>query len=106
MRSPIPVSLHPGYALVRFLPGAALCLLFAVVGRASEPTARHLFLAPAFLAESHGVALRVNPAERREAVVLADKPWEKLLLRFFLTVLDEAGNTLPGFGWDAAVPCT
>lgn len=79
------------HLLKTFFVVALLSLEFA---SAAEPV-RHLFLDPAFLSESHGVALRVNPAERREAVIRPDRPWEKLMISLFLTVLDEtdaAGN--------------
>jgi hypothetical protein len=72
-----------------------LILFIALLGVAASAVAvppRHLFLDPSFLAESSGVVLRVNPAERRETVIRADRPWEKLMISLFLTVLDDGGK--------------
>ncbi|MCB1093712.1 MAG: hypothetical protein KDL87_19385, partial [Verrucomicrobiae bacterium] len=41
------------------------------------------------MSESDGVQLRVNSPQRREVVIRADKPWEKLMISFYLTVLDD-----------------
>ena len=60
-------------------------LLFA------EPT-RHLFLDPAFIESSENVEFGVNSPERREIVIRSDRPWEKLLISFYLTVLDDGGK--------------
>src|SRR5436189_5803631 len=70
-------------------------LLIATLGLIAAPPAappRHLFLDPEFLAEKSGVVLHVNPAERRERVIVADRPWEKLMISLFLTVLDDGGK--------------
>lgn len=53
---------------------------------------RHLFLDPAFIEQSENVTLRVNAAQQRETVIRADKPWEKLMISLFLTVLDDGGK--------------
>ena len=53
---------------------------------------RHLFLDPGFLTDVREAALTVNPASRREVVIRADRPWEKHLISFFLTVRDEGGK--------------
>lgn len=53
---------------------------------------RHLFLDPAFVEKSENVGLHVNPAQQRETVIRADKPWEKLMISLFLTVLDDGGK--------------
>jgi hypothetical protein len=53
---------------------------------------RHLFLDPKFLTESNGVALHVNPPERREIVLKPDAAWEKGMMGIFLTVLDDGGK--------------
>ncbi|HEX4130775.1 MAG TPA: hypothetical protein VHZ24_12090 [Pirellulales bacterium] len=73
-----------------------LALLLLPLGqlaaRADDPSAprpRHLFLDPAFIDESDGVALHANPPQRRDVVIRHDRPWEKLMISFFLTVLDE-----------------
>lgn len=65
-----------------------LFLLVAVSSAKAQP-ARHLFLDPAFVEHSENVALHVNPAQQREFVIRADKPWEQLMISLFLTVLDE-----------------
>lgn len=54
--------------------------------------ARHLFLDPAFVQDAKGVALHVNPPQQREIVIRPDKPWEQLMISFYLTVLDEEGK--------------
>jgi len=53
---------------------------------------RHLFLDPAILKETKGAELRVNPPSRSEIVIRADKPWEQLMISFFLTVREEEGK--------------
>lgn len=53
---------------------------------------RHLFLDPAFVQQADNVALRVNPPERRETVIRADRPWEQLMISLYLTVVDDAGK--------------
>jgi hypothetical protein len=54
----------------------------------AEP-ARHLFLDPETLASSENVTLKVNPAKDQRLVIVPDKEWEKLMISFFLTVIDE-----------------
>jgi hypothetical protein len=58
---------------------------------AAEPS-RHLFLDPAFVRNAHGTALRVNRPQQRQLVIRPDRPWEKLMITFFLTVLDEPSS--------------
>lgn len=53
---------------------------------------RHLFLDPDSIVESQGVELKVNPPARRDIVIRADRPWEKLMISFYLTVRDEGGK--------------
>lgn len=53
---------------------------------------RFLFLDPALLAKSENVAIAVNPAQRRETVIRADRSWEQLMISFFLTVREEEGK--------------
>jgi hypothetical protein len=50
---------------------------------------RHLFLDPTVLDEAENATLCVNPAQRREVVIRPDRPWEQLMISFYLTVLDE-----------------
>ena len=57
----------------------------------AEP-ARHLFLDPAFIQEAKEASLHVNPARQREIVIRPDKPWEQLMISFYLTVRDEGGK--------------
>lgn len=52
---------------------------------------RYLFLDPAFLTETDRATLSVNPPVRKEAVLQPDRPWESLMVGFFLTVHEEAG---------------
>jgi hypothetical protein len=60
--------------------------------RAADAPNRYLFLDPGIVAESHGTELKVNPPQRREIVIQPDRPWEKLMISFFLTVRDEGGK--------------
>src|SRR3954471_14548101 len=62
-----------------------------VTGSAAAGT-RHLFFDPAFVRTSDGATLKVNPPLRRDLVMRADRPWEKLMISFYLTVLDEGGK--------------
>src|SRR5437667_5962787 len=55
-------------------------------------SARHLFLDPSFVQEVKGAVLHVNPPQRREIVIRPDKPWEQLMISFYLTVRDEEGK--------------
>ncbi len=65
------------------IPGAAL--LGATQGNvAGSPVGvhdlgdnRHVFLDEFLIAEKRNVSLRVNPAERKELALIADKPWER-----------------------------
>ena len=59
---------------------------------AAATPARYLFLDPAILARVEGAEIHVNPAQRRETVILPDRPWEKHIISFFLTVRDEGGK--------------
>lgn len=71
----------------------ALLAVAASAGVGIAPAGeRHLFLDPALLTEVRDAALTVNPASRREVVIRADRPWEKHLISFFLTVRDEGGK--------------
>ncbi len=73
------------------LPLLLVCLS-ALAGQSHAQQLRHLFLDPAFLEQSENVALRVNPPQERETVIRADRPWEQLMISFFLTVLDDGGK--------------
>jgi hypothetical protein len=53
---------------------------------------RTLFFDPAILSSVDGAALKANPAQRRETVIYPDRPWEKQMISFFLTVRDEGGK--------------
>jgi hypothetical protein len=67
-------------------------LLFAASGRSAAAPPRHLFLDPAVMVESRGVTLRVNPPSPGELVLKPDRPWEKMWIPFYTTVLDEGGK--------------
>ncbi len=69
-----------------------IVLLWQLAACAVAQSPRHLFLDPAFLEQSQGAALRVNPPHAREVVIRPDKPWEQLMITFFLTVRDEDGK--------------
>jgi hypothetical protein len=71
------------------LPRAVALLLASAPLLPAGP--RHLLLDPATVASSDQVAFAVNPAERRETVIRADRPWEQLMISFFLTVREEGG---------------
>jgi len=73
-----------------------LALLLACFGcgiaMAEAPLLRHLFLDPALLPEMEKVALHVNPPQQREIVIQPDRPWEQLMITFYLTVREEGGK--------------
>jgi hypothetical protein len=69
-----------------------LLLALAACFSAHAQTPRHLFLDPAFVPQMENVSLRVNPPQQREIVIRPDKPWEQLMISFFLTVRDEEGK--------------
>jgi hypothetical protein len=74
---------------------AALAFLFGSMAYAADPAAaskRYLFLDPALLEETRNAQLKVNPAQRRETVIVPDKPWEKLMITFYVTVREEGGK--------------
>lgn len=71
--------------------GAALLLLGLTSAGAVSGQPRHLFLDPGSLAHLDGAVLKVNPAQRRETVIVPDRPWEAHMISFFLTVRDEGG---------------
>lgn len=71
------------------------CLLLAFLyvtqaGQAQEQ--RHLFLDPAFVQHYENASLTVNPPRSQEIVIRADRPWEQLMITFFLTVREENGK--------------
>ena len=53
---------------------------------------RHLFLDPEMLEVCREAELRVNAPQRRETIIRPDRPWEQLMITFYLTVRDEAGK--------------
>ncbi|MBI5693825.1 MAG: hypothetical protein HZC55_27435 [Verrucomicrobia bacterium] len=69
-----------------FLP----LILASACGAPAVP--RYLFLTPEIVGESEQVRIAVNPAQRRETVIRADRPWEQLMISFFLTVREEEGR--------------
>jgi hypothetical protein len=76
--------------ILRSIPSRAV-LLLAAAAAPLPGGPRHLFLDPATVASSAQVAFAVNPAVRRETVIRADRPWEQLMISFFLTVREEGG---------------
>jgi hypothetical protein len=53
---------------------------------------RHLFLDPDFAQEVRGASLHTNPPQRREIVIKPDRPWEQLMISFYLTVMEDQGR--------------
>jgi hypothetical protein len=72
-------------------PLVVLALVIAGL-RAAQPTHRYLFLDPAFVTDAHGTALQVQPPQRRETVIVPDRPWEQRMISFFLTVREDEGK--------------
>jgi hypothetical protein len=77
---------------VKLLPLPLLVLAASACIGAHAQTPRHLFLDPAFVPQMENVSLRVNPPQQREIVIRPDKPWEQLMISFFLTVREEEGK--------------
>lgn len=67
-------------------------LALGLAGSVSIAGERHLFLDPALLVQVQHASLAVNPPEVREEVIRPDRPWEKLMISFFLTVREEEGR--------------
>src|SRR5260221_3537620 len=65
----------------------------AILARAEPASPRYLFLDAALLESTDHAAIEVNPPQRRETVIRTDRPWEQLMISFFLTVRQE-GDTL------------
>jgi hypothetical protein len=75
------------------LYSALLIVAFHWLATASPAQAeRHLFLDPSFIQNAQRASLHVNPPQQRELVIPHDKPWEKLMITFFLTVREEQGK--------------
>ncbi|MCX6898916.1 MAG: hypothetical protein NT105_09465 [Verrucomicrobia bacterium] len=78
---------------LRLLKLAVLLACFGTLSSAADAMPlRHLFLDPAFVQQTTNVSLHVNPPQQREIVIRPDKPWERLMISFYLTVLDEEGK--------------
>ncbi|MEZ5386688.1 MAG: hypothetical protein R3F13_14345 [Prosthecobacter sp.] len=67
-------------------------LLFTLCMQSQAQPLRHLFLDPAFLQQSGNVALHVNPPVKQEIVIRHDKPWEQLMISFYLSVMEDEGK--------------
>ncbi|MBI5393781.1 MAG: hypothetical protein HZA91_00640 [Verrucomicrobia bacterium] len=67
-------------------------ILPGLAGAVEARATRHLFLDPAFVQQATNVSLHVNPPQQREIVIRPDKPWEQLMISFYLTVRDEEGK--------------
>lgn len=63
-----------------------------LIASSASAQQHHLFLDAAFITESKGTALHVNPPQRREIVITPDKPWEQLMISFYCSVLDDGGK--------------
>src|SRR5690242_15160293 len=74
------------------LTGALLAAAGAGPSSAQAVHQRHLFLDPALLDRIDNATVQVNPASRRETVIFPDKPWERHIISFFLTVREEQGK--------------
>ncbi len=66
--------------------------LALVLAAAAGAGPRHLFLDPALLAQRERAELHVNPPQRSEIVIVPDRPWEKRMISFYTTVIDEGGR--------------
>jgi hypothetical protein len=77
---------------LRITPFAFAAVLLATAERSLAEPLRHLFLDPSFIQQTENVTLQINPPQRRETVIRADQPWEKLMISFFLTVREEEGK--------------
>jgi hypothetical protein len=66
-----------------------LALLSPAVAAAGS---RHLFLDPAFVAESSSTTLTVNPPRAGEIVLRRDRPWESFMITFYVSVVDEGAR--------------
>ncbi|MBI5693822.1 MAG: hypothetical protein HZC55_27420 [Verrucomicrobia bacterium] len=89
MTAPLPIR-----SLCRQAMGIAAFWCFGAAPGVSAAfdAKRHLFLDPAILATTEGAVLKANPAQRRETVISPDRPWERHMISFFLTVRDEGGK--------------
>lgn len=73
--------------------GAAALLVVAVtVPAALAAASRHLFLDPAFIVDSSGTTLTVNPPRTGEIVLRRDRPWESFMITFYVSVVDEGAK--------------
>jgi hypothetical protein len=75
----------------RRLLASALAMLLGSALRGEAAPKRYLFLDPALLESMDHAELAVHPPQRRETVIRPDRPWEDLMISFFLTVREEAG---------------
>lgn len=94
-----PVGAGPGSPVGRLQTGPARLIwlsslaLTAALAVAGEPAPhRHLFLDPSLLARVENAQLSVQPPRRAETVIRPDRPWEQLMISFFLTVREEEGK--------------
>jgi hypothetical protein len=77
-----------------------ICILLYVIGvarcngqqAASNAHQRLLFLDPSVIEKSSGVVLRVNPPVRMEPIIVPDRPWEHLMITFYVSVIQEGGK--------------
>ena len=69
-----------------------LAVAVAVVAMPVRAGTRHLMLDPTAIVSPDGAGLRVNPPLRRDLVIRPDRPWEKLMISFYLSVIEEDGR--------------
>ena len=74
------------YILIVFI------FIFNGMERINAQPMRYLFLDTTFVENINNVSFHVNPPERHEAVIFPDKPWEKRMISFYLSVIEEEGK--------------
>ena len=57
----------------------------------AQPT-RYLFLDTAFVSNKYNVSFKINPPDRKEIVINHDKPWEDVMISFYLSVFEDEGK--------------
>lgn len=71
---------------------AVLGGLLGILPASGLAATRHLFLDPAFVADSSGTKLTVNPPRAGEIVLRRDRPWESFMITFYVSVVDEGAK--------------
>ncbi len=86
------MSFLPRFFCPRSSLGPIQAGISLVLASSAFAQSRHLFLDPGFIQRQQGVELVVNPPLSREIVIQRDRPWEKLMISFYLSVIDEGGK--------------